>query len=211
MYSQTHELQPAVVSTAGKRRDELPRHLSCEDHFILVASRDPHATHKLNVWAQSEPVLGIHLSRSGAPDAIARNLIAEMQRKLASRNLYDETLPVTGSDFFGRRTELTTLQEELRQGKVCGVFGLRKTGKTSLVKELGRRFTNATNSRIFVLRDLESLPQRDSRMGIELVQELRQGLLAAFRSHDVRRGRLNDLALDASVGEFKESACHKPE
>ena len=128
-----------------------------------------------------------------------------MRRKLATRNLYAETLPVTGDDFFGRRRELTQLQDELRQGKVCGVFGLRKTGKTSLIKELGRRFTLDGERRIFVLRDLESLPMESPRIRVEMVQELRQGFLAEFRTQGVRRGELTDLDLDASVGEFKRA------
>lgn len=205
VYSPAHELQPSILSSAKKRRDDLPRTFSCEDHFILVASSDPHAATKLHAWAQNEPTLGIHLPHRSTPDAIARTLIAEMQRKLASRNLYDETLPVTGADFFGRRAELTNLQEELRQGKVCGVFGLRKTGKTSLVKELGRRFVIGNDKRIFILRDLESLPQQSGRLRVELVQELRQGLLEGFRAKQVRRGDLNDLDLDASVGDFKRA------
>ena len=205
IYSPDHELQPSILPMAQRRRDDVPRNFSAEDHFVLVASVDAHSAQKLRAWAQSEPMLGIYLPPSGQPEAIARSLAAEMQRTLASRNLYDETLPVTGPDFFGRRTELTNLQEELRQGKVCGVFGLRKTGKTSLVKELGRRFVAGSSDRIFVLRDLESLPQQGGRLRIELVQDLRQGLLEAFRSKQVRRGDLADLELDASVGDFKRA------
>lgn len=205
IYSSGHELQPSILATAGRRRGDLPRNHSSEDHFVLVASNDAHAAQKLHAWAQTEPTLGIHLLSTGPPDAIARSLAAEMQRTLASRNLYDETLPVTGQDFFGRRIELTNLQEELRQGKVCGVFGLRKTGKTSLVKELGRRFVAGNENRIFVLRDLESLPQQGGRLRIELVQDLRQGLLEAFRAKQVRRGDLADLELNASVGDFKRA------
>ena len=191
VYSPTHELQPAVVTTASKRRDELPRNLSCEDHFILIASRDPHAIHKLHAWSQTEPVLGIHLARSGTPDTIARNLMAEMQKKLPSRNLYDETLPVTGD-----QTSLEgalgppPCKEELRQGKVVrglriaedgeDVFSQRNSGVDSLAQE-------TTASSYF--RDLESLPQRDTRMRIELVQELRQGLLTAFRAYERSAGK----------------------
>ncbi|MEU0312553.1 ATP-binding protein [Nocardioides sp. NPDC006273] len=205
IYSLVHELQPAVLSTAEKRRTLLPQNLSCEDHVVLISSIDPRSPQKLHAWAQSDPMLGIHFSIEGTPDHIARSLLAELQRKLASRNLYDETLPVTGADFFGRRKELTQLQEELRQGKVCGVFGLRKTGKTSLVKELGRRFVSGRSDRIFVLRDLESLPQRSERLKVELVQEISQGLLAAFRAAGVRRAELAELELDASIGEFKRA------
>lgn len=140
-YSVSEELQPAVLRQFDKRRSDLPRDKACEDHFVIVWSKDPTAPAKLAAWAHQESMLGVYLQRTGRPDAVAASLLAEMRRKLASRNLYAETLPVTGDDFFGRRRELTQLQDELRQGKVCGVFGLRKTGKTSLIKELGRRFT----------------------------------------------------------------------
>jgi hypothetical protein len=205
IYSPAHELQPAVLRQVAQRRDALPSDRSCEDHFVLVSSNDPMAGRKLDSWMVDEPILGVHLPRAGRPDALALGLRKELLRKLASRNLYDETLPVTGSDFFGRRRELTQLQEELRQGKVCGVFGLRKTGKTSLVKELGRRFTADDSNRIFVLRDLESLPNQSPRIRVEMIQELRQGFLTGFREKEVRRGDLANLELDATVGDFKRA------
>jgi len=44
--------------------------------------------------------------------------------------------PVQGRHFFGRRRELERLQAGLHQGRWGGVFGLRKVGKTSLVRAL---------------------------------------------------------------------------
>lgn len=205
IYTAGHELQPAALRTFARRRTELPRDKSCEDHFVVLSSPDPMAANKLAAWAQTEAVLGLNLERNGRPETLATALLIEMQRKLASRNLYDETLPVTGADFFGRRKELTQLQDELRQGKVCGVFGLRKTGKTSLVKELGRRFTLADERRIFVLCDLESLPSENPRLRVEMIQELRQGFLAQFKDKGIKRGPLAELPLEAGVGEFKRA------
>ena len=68
---------------------------------------------------------------------------------------------------------MTELVNELRQGHVCGVFGLRKTGKTSLVTELGRQFAkDDPGNRVFILRDLEVLPSDPERQVPQLVSDI---------------------------------------
>lgn len=58
---------------------------------------------------------------------------------LYRRNLYDDRFPVTGSAFFGRNQVLKEIEGQLNTGNHVGVFGLRKTGKTSLLYSLRDR------------------------------------------------------------------------
>jgi cold shock CspA family protein len=55
---------------------------------------------------------------------------------LYHRNLYDEHYPVSGRKFFGREHELAGLVRSIDFGRSVGLFGLRKVGKTSLLKTL---------------------------------------------------------------------------
>lgn len=205
IYTREIDLQPRTLASFPQRLLDLAPHRMCEDHLLFVATRDPSATPKLQRWSQESPYVSLPFPNLGEPAKLAQQLLVEMKRTLASRNLYDETLPVTGRDFFGRRRILTQLQEEIRQGNVCGVFGLRKTGKTSLIKEVGARFATSDSSRIFVFRDLETLPMDSPRMGVDFVQDLRDAFLKEFRPRKVRTAELSALQASASVGELRRA------
>lgn len=205
IYTRETDLQPRTLASFPQRLADLAPYRMCEDHLVFVSTRDPSAAAKLERWSQESPYVSLPLPNAGDSARLAQQLLVEMKRSLASRNLYDETLPVTGRDFFGRRRILTQLQEEIRQGNVCGVFGLRKTGKTSLIKEVGARFATSESSRIFVFRDLETLPIDSPRLGVEFVQDLRDAFLKEFRRRKVRTAELTDLPGSASVGQLRRA------
>ena len=48
---------------------------------------------------------------------------------------------VSGNDFFDRESELHVLEQRVRDGNHVLLTGQRRMGKTSLVRELGRRLT----------------------------------------------------------------------
>ena len=58
---------------------------------------------------------------------------------LYRRDLFAHTYPVSGRRFFGRDRILAELREAIVSAKPSGIFGLRKVGKTSLLKECERR------------------------------------------------------------------------
>jgi hypothetical protein len=89
---------------------------------------------------------------------------------------------------------------------VCGVFGLRKTGKTSLVKELGRRFvTNNEHSRLFVLRDLETLSSSVEDQEDDLINDLRVSFLQELRERKLRTHELVELSPHPSIADFRRA------
>jgi hypothetical protein len=51
-------------------------------------------------------------------------------------DVFDVRTPVYGRQFIGRDRELADLQRRIMGGESCGVFGLRKSGKTSLVRRV---------------------------------------------------------------------------
>lgn len=72
----------------------------------------------------------------GAEEEIPSILSRRLIQYWGVRDLYDSEKPVSGRRFFGRDNLLRELNEEVRNGRFIGIFGLRKMGKTSLVHTL---------------------------------------------------------------------------
>jgi cold shock CspA family protein/tetratricopeptide (TPR) repeat protein len=66
-------------------------------------------------------------------------LRASLDRWLYRRDLFAINSPVDGRRFFGRDKPLAQLRESITASIPTGLFGLRKVGKTSLLKETQRR------------------------------------------------------------------------
>ncbi len=65
-----------------------------------------------------------------------RKLIAET---LFTRDLFDYRLPVDNDlFFFGRANTISKIRDQIRKGQNTGLFGLRKTGKTSILYKIRR-------------------------------------------------------------------------
>lgn len=206
VYSRHNDLQPRTFKGLIDVPKSLPVDRSCEDHVYLVHSPDIGAPKKLDHWSSEASYLAMAVPRAPDEKQVAGLLIEALTSRLATRNLYDETLPVTGRDFFGRRRLLQQLTEEIRLGHVCGVFGLRKTGKTSLIKELGQRFQlQAPERRIFLLRDLETLPNNTLTLTRNVLEDIRSALLTEFRQRGIRTLEITALSSEATTGEFRRA------
>ncbi|OJT25556.1 hypothetical protein BO221_06700 [Archangium sp. Cb G35] len=99
-------------------RDQLRNKLSCD--VILL----------------STPTLAIALS-----EGTSASVLREAEDRFATRvDPYDEAKPVDDPAWFhGRVDLLDRLAMALKQGQHVGLFGLRKVGKTSLLKQLRNR------------------------------------------------------------------------
>jgi len=75
---------------------------------------------------------------------------------LYRRDLFNVNFPVVGRRFFGRNRDLDELRDAISDSLPVGLFGLRKVGKTSLLKELARRAGD--NGDIYVYLDLLRIP-----------------------------------------------------
>jgi len=73
-----------------------------------------------------------------APSALSA-LRDVLDRWIYRRDLFALNFPVVGKRFFGRDETLAKLRESILSGTPAGIFGLRKVGKTSLLKEMARR------------------------------------------------------------------------
>jgi serine/threonine-protein kinase len=78
-----------------------------------------------------------------------------------ARDLYVQYTPVMGRAFFGRSQDVQRLNRSIAEGRSIGLFGLRKIGKTSLLREVQRRGLDQPNS-ITVVHDLQISAGRGS-------------------------------------------------
>ena len=92
---------------------------------------------------------------SGATAAFAA-LRGVLDTWLYRRDLFAQTYPVFGKRFFGRDRILAELKDAIVSAKPSGIFGLRKVGKTSLLKECERRATASGDIVVYV--DLLRVP-----------------------------------------------------
>lgn len=79
-----------------------------------------------------------------------------LDRWLYRRDLFAQNFPVSGRRFFGRHRPLTELKDTIANGISAGIFGLRKVGKTSLLKEIERRSVESGD--VVVYMDLLRVP-----------------------------------------------------
>lgn len=202
-YSPHRDLQLRTYQRLDELIAAAPRQAT-PDVFLLWTP-DPMTATKLDDWSSRAAHVGVALPRI-ASETAAEEIWTNIVSRLTSRNLYDQTLPVTGKDFFGRQATLQELTSHLTAGRVSGVFGLRKTGKTSLVKELGRRVSSRHDAhQIFVLRDLETLPSYELDQVPNLLEDLRVNLLAELRAQGLRTHELVALSDRPTVSDFRRS------
>lgn len=69
-------------------------------------------------------------------DAIHNYLEQLLSEWVFRRDLYKGNFPVSGRRFFGREREIGILNQSIDDGHSIGIFGLRKSGKTSLLYQL---------------------------------------------------------------------------
>ncbi len=74
-------------------------------------------------------------------DVCVSTLAEQEELYITREDPYFELMPIKDAGFFfGRQTELRGISSSLVQGQHIGIFGLRKTGKTSLANRLLERF-----------------------------------------------------------------------
>lgn len=85
-----------------------------------------------------------------------RALLGTLDRWLYRRDLFSLNSPVVGRRFFGRSKPIAEIREAIFTAAPTGIFGLRKVGKTSLLKEIERRSSEAGDLTVYM--DLLRVP-----------------------------------------------------
>lgn len=124
--------------------------------LAMLWAPDPQAHSHLDSWnLQSRgAVVALIPKSTSSVDEHRRALRSAVRSVMSSRDLYTGRNPVTGNDFFGRQELLQGLKSSALAGQSIGLFGLRRSGKTSVLREFARR--NRRDIAVIQL-DLEAL------------------------------------------------------
>lgn len=189
------DLQGRTFDAALKELRNSDRSVTRDTFFVW--SPDVRLGTKLRDWSSSS-LLAIPLL---IDDEDEFSLISVLRDNVYARDLFYITTPVSGGSFFGRRTLLQSLRDDVLHQRVAGVFGLRKSGKTSILLQLRSELED--DNVISVLVDLEAYPSPPEDPTDDIVADLVRRLLDELRSHGVRTKELAELPARPSILEFK--------
>jgi hypothetical protein len=166
--------------------------------MLFFWSSDARLKPKLDDWS-SGGFMAIPLRLADSEDPIA--FVSLLRDYIFARDLFYETTPVYGDRFFGRRTLLQGIRDDVRNRRVAGIYGLRKAGKTSVLTQLQSDIDSAEH--IVVLQDLESLPSPPTDPVPQLLDDISTRILLPLRDRGLPTKALADLPPTRDMGEFK--------
>jgi hypothetical protein len=197
-YTPHKDLQIRSFRAAKQALVSLEREVTPDMMFIW--SPDPKLRLKLDDWSSGRFLaIPLDLPDDGNPISF----ITLLRDRVFARDLFYETTPVRGDRFFGRRSLLQSLRDDIRNQRVSGVFGLRKAGKTSVMSELAESFTGP--QAVFILRDLESLPSPPEDPVPILLRDLADDLAAKFTERRKGMVEMARLSESPTISEFKRA------
>jgi len=151
---------------------------------IFIWSSDRRAPLKLDDWS-SPGRLAIPFMFD---DENELGLVKLLREHLHVRDLFNETTPVSGTTFFGRKTLLQSLRDDVLSQSVSGIFGLRKAGKTSVLYELREKLQK--DRVVSVLIDLEAYPSPPEDPIDEICADVRRRLMEELRRRNLSVSKL---------------------
>ena len=150
-YSPFYDLQIRTFARAKEVLQNLPREATPD--LIFFASPDDRLSIKLEDWS----TLGFAaIPLENDLDSTPLEFIRLLRDHVYARDLFYETTPVRGDKFFGRKALLQELKDDIVNQRVSGIFGLRKSGKTSVLQQVGELLSSSSLITVFI--DLEVLP-----------------------------------------------------
>lgn len=177
-YSPFYDLQIRTFERAKETLQDLPRDVTPD--LIFFASPDDRLSIKLEDWS----TLGFTaIPLTSAIDSAPLEMIRLLRDHVYARDLFYETTPVYGDKFFGRKALLQELKDDIANQRVSGIFGLRKSGKTSVLQQLGKVLGSTSLMTVFI--DLEVLPSPPEDPTSAFIKTITTRLRTDLRNHKV--------------------------
>lgn len=153
VYSPFRDLQQRVFQGIDALMAEMPVRGRADPMTCIVVSEDQSADDKvvehLATNRDSRLLVGLSTDElmSDSDGWVFKN---RLMSRLFGQDLFDRRLPLRNDIyFFGRDDVVQELQKALSSGENRGLFGLRKTGKTSIIYKLQRLSVHQPNLRYF--------------------------------------------------------------
>ena len=151
--------------------------------IAIIVSSDTSLSQKVAEWSDDEDLVGQPMIAVLERDfltshntaQIKARLMGEILQRLGERNLYRAQKPVVGDDFFGRSNMLRDLAGKILADQSPAIFGLRRSGKTSAIRELKR--TMLKQNVVITIVDLQMVDEETiSTVPTSIVRELVEDL-----------------------------------
>ncbi len=195
-YAPYFDLQSRSFKLAKDKVAGLPREVTPD--LIFFSSPDDRLTFKLNEWSKLQ-FTAIPLPTTLDAEPIA--LIAQLRDHIYARDLFYETTPVSGSKFFGRKTLMQELRDDIANQRVSGLFGLRKSGKTSILLQLAETLTSDNLIPVFI--DLETLPSPPIDPGPDFIREMASRVSVELEKRGMPYAELAEFQHVQAIPQFK--------
>ncbi len=188
VYSQYDALEPRTFQAIEQFHSDEPARGRVDTliTFLISEATDPLSWVKQYMTATPDSRLvaafpASALRESKGDSWIVRSLLSD---QLYQRDLFNHRLPIRSDFFFFGREELIfDLHNAFKRSENRGLFGLRKTGKTSVFFKL-RRLVESSGNDVFIYIDCKFPPHRMSRW-----YELLERLAGELAKHTPGRGR----------------------
>lgn len=144
LYAPYKTMEPRTLQVAEKIITSEPANLRVEkySYILLTEAENPQKWMDEYNISNSYPriVVCINVNELVKNSIDGWFLRKKMAEQLHGRDLFDYRLPLqSDSDFFGRRDIFMDYYDAIRRSENRGIFGLRKTGKTSLIYKIKRQ------------------------------------------------------------------------
>lgn len=189
LYTEHDRVEPRTLEVIQAR---IRRSLRVEPGLAIVASNDRKVYQLANRRRGELALVDINLANLSTTDDDVRTRLASV---VSAVDHFDVTNPVRDpGGFYGRKDEIELLNHALNRGQSVGVFGLRKTGKTSLLNsiELHRREAGHPVAKV----DLSEVASSEQFMML-LLERLRAAVLDSHP--DLKSVKLRTLTESGSL------------
>ena len=175
IYSGYEEMQARTIQALDRVMNQSPALGRVDQAVAIIVSDDPNVENWLRRYIaenpQSRVLVGINkdtlLAWKDSWDL--RNKVAN---QLFSRDLFDYSLPIDNDIFFfGRASEIAEHVDAIRRIENRGLFGLRKSGKTSLLFKIQRECKRNGIAAIYIDCKLPSIYKLSGSEFLELLCE----------------------------------------
>lgn len=165
IFSDYEVLEPRSLDVAARVAKEVPSALRLDRSCQIVVSRDNHVEKKLGELLRDSNLSSVVIPfsyREFVSGRMTPELILNRFRKyLFDADLFTTSQPIVNDVFFfGRRDYALDVATKCKSSSyLCGVFGLRRSGKTSMLYAIQRQLESAGCPVVFIpcQEELETL------------------------------------------------------
>ena len=167
VYSQYDALEPRTFQAIEQFLSDEPARGRVDTMIVFLISEAAEPVSWVKQYMTANPdsrlVAAFPAKKLRQPGGDSWGIRSVLSDQLYQRDLFNHRLPINSDFFFfGREELLFDLHNAFKRSENRGLFGLRKTGKTSVFFKL-RRLVEASGNDVFIYIDCKFPPNRASR------------------------------------------------